>query len=256
MLLPFQRPALSSRLVALLLLLLLLLLILHPVIAVIVIHHILLLLLLLLAEVGVHGIFTGSFGIPEFEIGLHLLSVTKPILKNMYLPSSFAFSEEIALLLFSPFAIPSWESAVNGQIGHAGQRFASGQEPGRSVRILEAISVVAVGVAGRIIGRFFRLHSPLEHDDRRRFLLRSRRWRRYGSGRTPSLPSSQHQPPRNGHDDHNIVQTHPSHIHQIDGQNLVSDLKRNNSYSFSNEFNSLGFLRIFFISFKSAPPLE
>ena len=83
MLLPFQRPALSSRLVALLLLLLLLLLlVLHPVIAVIVIHHILLLLLLLLAEVGVHGIFTGSFGIPEFEIGLHLLSVTKPILKR------------------------------------------------------------------------------------------------------------------------------------------------------------------------------
>lgn len=35
-------------------------------------------------------------------------------------------------------------------------------------------------------------------------------------------PDSQDQPPRNGHNDHDVVQAHVPHVHQIHRQDLVS----------------------------------
>jgi hypothetical protein len=39
------------------------------------------------------------------------------------------------------------------------------------------------------------------------------------------LTSGQHQTPWNGHDDDNIVQTHSSHVHQINRQDFIANLK-------------------------------
>ena len=144
---------------------------------------------------------------------------------TVYKPAGFAFAE---LLAFGALSVAR-ESAVNGQVGQSGQRFATGQEAAGVADGRAEVAVVAVGVVA-ILEVLVGLQSAFEDDHRRRFLFGSRRRRRHGPGRTPSLSGGQHQTPRDRHDDDHVVQAHSRHVHQVYGQNFIPDL-------ISNHFN-------------------
>ena len=138
-------------------------------------------------------------------------------------PSGFTFTELVAFTLWALSV--ARESAVNGQIGHSGQRFAAGQEPaGAADGRTEVTFAVGIAVVQRVVEEFFGLEAAFEDDDRRRFLFGSRRRRRHGAGRAPPLPRRQHQAARDRHDDHHVVQAHSCHVHQVDGQDFIAHL--------------------------------
>lgn len=77
----------------------------------------------------------------------------------------------------------------------------------------------------RLVG-FIIPQIPFDDDHGRRLVFGSR----LDAGRTLTLtalplPGCQHEPPRDGHDDHNVVQTHPSHVDEVHRQNLIPNLK-------------------------------
>ena len=62
---------------------------------------------------------------------------------------------------------------------------------------------------------------PLDHHDRRRLVLGLATVR---DRLVLAVPRRQNEPPGYRHDDHDVIQAHVRHVHQIHRQNLIPDL--------------------------------